>query len=124
MAPALGALGAGAAPGPSGEASLKRPTTFEGKPITSDLLTLFSFAQLAEFVTDQIGFPAARALLGRRLQLPPKPLVCSQAFYWINQIDHNLMDPVARGALKRPDIEAGGAWCNPGQRRCRLAGWT
>jgi hypothetical protein len=58
-------------------------------------------------------------------QLTLKPRVCSRRSHRINQLGYNLMDVIASGALKRPDIEARGAWRNPRQHRCCcLASWT
>jgi hypothetical protein len=59
-----------------------------------------------------------------RLQLTVKPAVCSRRFHRVNQIGHNLVDVVARGALKRPDIEAKAAGRNPRQHCCCLTRWT
>jgi hypothetical protein len=42
----------------------------------------------------------------------------------VNQIGRNLVDVVARGALKRPAIEAKAAGRNPGQHRFCLTRWT
>ena len=55
--------------------------------------------------------------LRRRVQLTVKPAGCSWGFHRINQIGHKLVDVLARGALKRPDIEAKGAGRNPSQHR-------
>jgi hypothetical protein len=58
------------------------------------------------------------------LQLTVKPAGCSWGFHRINQIGHKLVDVLARGALKRPDIEAKAAGRNPSQHRFCLASWT
>jgi hypothetical protein len=57
-------------------------------------------------------------------QLTLKPRVCAWRSHRVNQFGHDLVDVIASGALKRPDLEARGAWCNPRQHRCRLARWT
>jgi hypothetical protein len=57
-------------------------------------------------------------------QLTPKPRVRSWGPHWVNQLGHSLVDVIASGALKRPDIKARGAGCNPHQHRCCLAPWT
>jgi hypothetical protein len=58
------------------------------------------------------------------LQLTVKPAGCSRGFHRINQIGHKLVDVLARGALKRPDIEAKAAGRNPSQHRFCSARWT
>jgi hypothetical protein len=57
-------------------------------------------------------------------QLALKPRVSSWRYHRINQLDHDLVDVIASGALKRPDIEARGARRNPRQHRCCLASRT
>ena len=47
-----------------------------------------------------------------------------RGFHRIEQFDHNLMDMMASGALKRPYIEARRARCDPRQPRGCLARWT
>lgn len=62
--------------------------------------------------------------LCRRLQLTVKPAGCSLGFHRISQIGHKLVDVLARGALKRPDIKAKGAGRNPSQHRFCSTRWT
>jgi len=57
-------------------------------------------------------------------QLTSKPRVCSWGSHRINQLGHSLVDVIASGAFKRPDIKARGAGCNPHQHRRCLARWT
>ena len=57
-------------------------------------------------------------------QLTLKPRVCSWGSHRINPLGHPLVDVIASGALKRPDIEARGAEGNSRQHRCCLARWT
>jgi hypothetical protein len=63
-------------------------------------------------------------MLRRRLQLTVKPAVCSLGFHRINEIGHNLLNVLADGALKRPDIEAKAAGRNPGKHCFCLTHWT
>jgi hypothetical protein len=58
------------------------------------------------------------------LQLTVKPASCSQGFHRINQSGNKLVDVLARGALKRPDIEARVAGRNPGQDGFCSTRWT
>jgi hypothetical protein len=53
-----------------------------------------------------------------------KPAVCSLGFHRINEISHNLVNVLARWALKRRDIEAKAAGRNPGQHGFCLTRWT
>jgi len=62
--------------------------------------------------------------LRRRVQLTVKPAGCSWGFHRINQIGHKLVDVLARGALKCPDIEAKVAGRNPSQHRFCSTRWT
>ena len=63
-------------------------------------------------------------LLRRRLQLTAKPAGSSRGFHRIGQIGHKLVDVLARGALKCPDIEAKVAGRNPSQHRFCSTRWT
>jgi hypothetical protein len=56
--------------------------------------------------------------------LTSKPRVCPWRFHRIYPLGHSLVDVIASGALKRPDIEALGAGCDSRQHRCCLAQWT
>jgi hypothetical protein len=53
-----------------------------------------------------------------------KPPVGFAGFHRIELLDHDLMDVIASGALKRPDIGARRARCDPRQPRGCLARWT
>lgn len=64
------------------------------------------------------------AHLRRCLQLTVKPAVCSARFHRVSQVDDNLMDVIASGALKGADTKARGAGCDPRQRRGCLTRWT
>jgi hypothetical protein len=58
------------------------------------------------------------------LQLTVKPAVCCLGFHRIYEIGHNLLNVLAGGALKRPDIEAKAAGRNPSKHRFCLTRWT
>ena len=53
-----------------------------------------------------------------------KPADGFAGFHRIEQLDHNLVDVIASGALKRPYIEARRAGRDPRQPRGCLAHWT
>jgi len=56
--------------------------------------------------------------------LTAKPAGSSRGFHRIGQIGHKLVDVLARGALKCPDIEAKVAGRNPSQHRFCSTRWT